>query len=268
MTIFHSRFHFKRWHVFAAIFSFFVSASSKSEGALTGLAWVDGHGHIDVEYAPVDPLFPLGPKEIDLHWHVGEGLGSTVLGLPAVFSQDFQPDELYAVIPLVSNSNFARPSGSIWDFTGAAAGAPLYVIPLMVPPAIEVLPRLGLASDTLTYSEWGNLNFTFSLLNPAPGQISIFDGNSTTPVPIFSSAVGSPVSFPQQAQGHYHHNYAFTAPGIYDLQLTVNGTHSMDGPKTATASFQFFVGAVPEPSSAWLLAIVGYAYSGVRRRVG
>jgi hypothetical protein len=137
---------------------------SHSFAELTGLAWVDGHGHIEPHLVPVNPLLPAGPKKFDLHWHIGEALGSTVIGLPPVVSQDFEPDEIFPVIPLVSNSNFNRPADSSWGFTGAIAGQPLFVIPLSVPPANEVLPRLGLASD-LNIADWvgNNLTVAFNL---------------------------------------------------------------------------------------------------------
>lgn len=240
-------------------------------GALTGSAWTDGHGHVEAHVVPVDPMQPLGPKQFDLHWHIGEGLGSTVVGMPPIFSRDFEADEIYPVIPLVSNSNFNRPAGASWDFTGTTTGSQLFVIPLVVPPANEVLPRLGLASD-LVLADWvgGNLTYQFNLLGPAPGHLSIFDGDSTTPIPLYSSFGGAPANFLQQPGGHYHHNYAFTAPGIYEVELIVSGTHITDGPITGSNTFQFFVGdvsAIPEPTSPLLLVAAILSLAVPRRRL-
>ncbi len=245
--------------------------STNLNAALTGSAWTDGHGHIEYSYVPVDPLFPLGPKHLDLGWHIGEGFGSTIVGLPLIYSQEFEAPDIYPVVPLISNSNFLRPTGSNWDFTGTTSGSPLFVIPLMVPPQNEVLPRLGIADGSLVFADWvgGSVNVTFSLSNSAPGSFSVFDGDSSTPIPRYASAGGTPASF-VQGLGHYHHNYAFTAPGAYDIQLTIAGTHATDGPQSATQIFQFFVGdiaSVPEPSSAALLSLAALVGAHLRRRV-
>ncbi len=238
-----------------------------AQAELTGAAWIDGHGEFSIDYVPVNPLQPLGPKRLDLHWHIGEGFGSTVNGFPPIVSQEFEASEIYPVVPLVSSTNFARPASSNWNFTGASTGSLLYVIPLVAPPEAEAQPRLGLNSN-LAISDWvgNNINLSFSLLASAPGHFSIFDGDAASPVPLFSSFGGAPSSFQQQALGEYHHNYAFTAPGVYDVQLTVSGTHVVDGFKSGTQAYQFFVGdvsAVPEPSS---IALVSLMLGGVALR--
>ena len=64
----------------------------------------------------------------------------------------------------------------------------------------------------------------------------------------FIPAAGTGV---QQAAGvHDHYNVAFTKAGLWEVGITVSGTHVTDGVVSDSGTFRFNV--VPEPSTALL----------------
>jgi surface-anchored protein len=239
-----------------------VLTATTGPSATGGMAWIDGHGDIGIGYELVDPLNPAGPRALSPHWHLGDGAGATVIGLPTVVDQEFEADEIVAVVPLTSN--FTNPGGTSWNFLGAAPGATVYLLPQSNPPS-TVIPFIGLSAEELTQADWSGLSWSLSLLPSSAGSFSIFQAGFPNPNVLFSSTSG-PASFPVPA-GHDHANFAFTAPGMYAVDWTVSGTHATDGFKSSTATFQFFVGdasAVPEPSSLGLVAVS--LLLGLRRR--
>lgn len=228
------------------------------EPALAGMFYIDGHGDIGVGYEPVDPMDLLGPKNLHPHWHLGDGAGTSVVGLPMVTDAEFEPQEITAVVPL--SSKFSNPGGITWSFLGTSSGADVFFLPQNNPPGV-VIPFLGIASEELEPAEWSNLIWKISLSGAPPGNFSIFSNGIFGPSILYSSLLG-PSSFPTAIGSHDHFNLAFTQPGFYDLDITISGNHTIDGMKTASGTFQFFVGdisSVPEPNStalvtsAWLI---------------
>ncbi len=230
-----------------------VLTATTGPSAMGGMAWIDGHGDISVSYELVNPLNPAGPRVLGSHWHLGDGAGAEVIGLPPIFDQEFEADEIVPVVPLTSS--FTNPGGAGWNFLGAAPGATVYLLPQNNPPS-TVIPFVGLSAEELTSADWSGLSWSLSLLPSSAGNFSIFQAGFPNPNVLFSSTSG-PASFPVPA-GHDHANYAFTAPGMYAVDWTVSGTHAIDGFQSSTATFRFFVGdaaAVPEPSSLGLVTV-------------
>jgi len=212
-----------------------------------------GHGDIGIAYD--------GGLEPHVHIHDGSIVdGSPVNNPPG--GVEFAPDE---VLIFVSNPSAARPAGAQWDYIGVSAGSPIWFLPQTEDPA---KPWLGIASEELDPLDWtGPLTLTLNAVaGPAGGAFSLYDvdgfGVPTAHMATSDGITGAD-ALSLTAGGHSHFNFSFTQPGLYDVTFTVTGTHAVDGPQSATATYSFGV-TVPEPSAA----LLGLAAAGllIRRR--
>lgn len=216
-------------------------------GTLTHAAalYTAGHGDIGIAYE-------AGALEPHVHIHDG----SIVNGIPVNNPPDgaeFAPDE---VVIFVSNPSVARPSGASWDFLGTPSGNPVWFLPQTEDPA---KPWLGIASEELNPLEWtGPLTITLTGFS-GPGHFSLYntDAFGTPTVRMASSdGLSGADALSHTAGSHFHSNYAFTAPGMYDVTFLISGTHAVDGAVSASATYTFGV-TVPEPGSAVLGLLAG-----------
>ncbi len=231
------------------IASLVASAGLPGQGRAEVLVYTSGHADIGLGYADGD---------LELHWHFSDEAvvgGQTIGG----GEKEFGPDEIAARVP--SHRERTRPAGSQWDFTGTTAGGKLWVLPIAEDPSA---PFLGWATDELTPSDWQSITWSMTDWSiPTGGAFSLWDLDEFGgPQARFSTA--NPAStmadntFPAILGSHQHFAWGFTAEGVYDIELTAFGTHTVDGFKSDTATFRFLVGdftAVPEPSSLTLLGV-------------
>jgi surface-anchored protein len=145
------------------------------------------------------------------------------------------------------------------SFLGAVAGQAIWLLPASGSSADALgAPFLGWATEELNPADWvGNLTFTLTSVNSPSGnghfavwQTDGFGGVSN----LAMSTADSGADVLSQAAGlHDHYNVAFTEAGLWEIGITVSGTHVTDGLVTDSGTFRFNV--VPEPSTALLGAL-------------
>ncbi len=236
-----------------------------------------GHADIGIGYEDGE-LIP--------HWHVG--LGAKVDGQTPPPQSEYAPEDLVAIVP---NLPQARPASASFDPTGVpvlgvAAGESIWVLPKSGATAAGK-PDLGLGAEEIGLGEWLGDTIVITLKSwTGPGHFALYNSNAggsqltdllfSTYAPSLTLGATYPDegdggpwgenSYGLYAGGHEHYNWAFTAPGYYELTLEFSGTHLVDGEKTAMGTFGFHV--IPEPSSVALIgvAVGGVLVSRIRRR--
>lgn len=221
--------------------------------AFSQALWTAGHGDIGVGYEDEGGGFELHP-----HWHME---GGTVDGTPRA-DEEFDSGSLVLVVPNIPNALATRNASAIWDPIGVGAGETFWRISSNSQAGV---PYLGWATEELDETDWlGDITFTLSGL-VAPGDLSLYyfpDGELTF-LWASSDGLSGGDAFLLSPGVHEHYNVAFSAPGFYEVEITVSGTHVTDGFQSATQTFGFNV--VPEPSSALLLT-AGLGILGLVRR--
>ena len=149
--------------------------------------------------------------DLDLHLHSTE-----------VIPQEFAPND--ALLPVVAATKTTRPAGSQFDFIGTASGS-----------AVWLLPKSQ--TEDVTGPNGGS----------APGVFSIWNvDNFGGIVPLMSTADGAstPNALSVNAGSHNHFNYAFTAPGLYNVEFAASATLAAGlggGPVSGVATYSFGV---------------------------
>ncbi|MFC7339364.1 choice-of-anchor M domain-containing protein [Haloferula chungangensis] len=214
---------------------------------LIGIGYEDGsfEPHIHAEGATIDGAF------------VDEG--------------EYAPNEITTVVPQSSfdfwTANGGRPAGSAWDPIGIAAGEAFWFLSQSnsgpAGSASLGAPFAGIGTEELNPSDWAT-DITISLDSVVgPGDFSMYlDGFAPSFFMSTADGIDGSDLIVIAPDSHEHFNWAFTAPGTYDVSVSFAGTHQVDGPKSASATFQFQV--VPEPSVALLGALGSLAL--LRRR--
>lgn len=229
-----------------------------------------GHGDIGVEYdAGEDP----NGFFVHLHAHAG----TIVDGAPLDDDEEYTGGEAVVLVP--NSTNIGRTAGEFggslesYDFTtpafnflGTPSGENLWV--LMFDSAdVDFYggPFLGLAAEEgFTPGQWnGSLVFAMTAFS-GPGNLALFTAAGTRR---WDTQDGSFANDTVNVGpgGHSHFFWSFTAPGVYDVTVSVTGDHKTHGTVTGTDTFRFVV--VPEPGSAALLiagSVVACGY-GLRR---
>lgn len=253
-----------RWGVIAAAVLLMAPALSKAD-------WFDNEytkGHADV--------LAVGFEDGGLHLHF-HSEGATINGV-MISDAEFDPEEIFTRVP--DSVIVSRPAGAEYDFIGVPAGSLFYRLPQSATAAaLAQAPFAGIGTEELL--EDGVPSFvggslTFSLTNvlsaPANGFFSLYQTPSDRFIDTADGSFAND-SFLFPVGAHDHFNWAFTAPGIYQLEFTVSGVRADTSEFLSDARvYTFVVGsatAVPEASS---LAMAGLALGaalvglGVRRR--
>ena len=175
--------------------------------------------------------------ELELHLHSAE-----------VEPEEFAASD--ALLPVKAAAKGNRPAGSQFDFIGVAAGQSFWRLPKSQNPALLFLSigteELAPADFDSTIT-WSLSSVTGSGGGPAPGVFSMWDVDDfggVVPLMSSSSGAGTPNSLVVSAGGHYHYNYGFTAPGLYNVAFAATATLSAalgGGPVSGTAVYSFGV---------------------------
>lgn len=176
--------------------------------------------------------------EFDLHLH----------------SVELDPPEAAAsaaLLPVVAAAKTTRPIGSHYDFTGAAAGASIWLLPKSQNP--DAL-YLSIGTEELVAGDFaGPLTWTLTSVSgsgggAAPGTFSVWNsgtaGSWATVTPLMSTIGGTPDAFTVSIPAHTHFNYGFTAPGLYNVEFSVSALLAAGkggGTATGTATYSFGV---------------------------
>lgn len=234
-------------------------------GAGTALAqnnYTSGHGDIGIAYEEDGTFF--------LHGHLGSNAVVDGMTLGGPDGEEFEPEDFTTVVP--ESEEIVVPPGlgtTFYSGTGTSAGDSLWILPQSEKPGV---PFLGFATEELVSGEWGNITFTLgSVFSPSgTGHFSAWQSGTFGGFNFFFSTnneagtVNGNNTIILPTGTHSHYNLGFTEPGVWEVELTVSGTHVDDGFKSDTGTFNFNV--VPEPGSALLLMAGGAGLALIRRR--
>jgi len=219
-------------------------------GAFSAFAQtVISSGHVDIGVA-----YEGGALELHVHQEEPEEM-------------EYEPGE--AVLQLGPGSWLA---GGVPNTPGATAffgpaGSPLWVLSKTEDPE---LPFLGLGTEELEPGDWvGTLRLTLEEVR-GPGDVFLWDvGAFGDLLPGFSTrdGVSGADAVDLEVGSHAHYFWGFSAPGDYEVVLSVSGQHSVDGlVGSESAAFRFQV--VPEPGTGALVAVGLVVLAGCARRRG
>jgi hypothetical protein len=237
--------------VMVALFSMAVVASSRVRADI----WVGGHGDIGVGLT--------ADNQLELHFHFEED--ADAFGGGTIQAGEWGASDIQVFVPL---SPFTQPAGSQWEFLGAGADNPLWLLPNSSIQAADLgAPFLGFGSEELPTSGWtGGLTWSLTSFS-GPGNFALWlPGFTPTVFMSTANGVGGEDFFDAPVGGHEHFNLTFSEQGLYNVGFTVTGIYN-GVTLSDTANFTFIAG-VPEPSSMVLLGCAGSGlFAGwVRRR--
>uniref|UniRef100_UPI001421283C FG-GAP-like repeat-containing protein n=1 Tax=Thalassoroseus pseudoceratinae TaxID=2713176 RepID=UPI001421283C len=136
------------------------------------------------------------------------------------------------------------PAGSEFDFLGATAGSDIYLLPQTdVPPTVPDLGISSTASPSDAFAaytntdprvdataEWLELHLV-GMRGPEGGEFSLYSSGLTEPTVWMASSDGIDDSdslfTPSGSHGHY--NWAFTQPGVYEIDVFASGFLDANG---------------------------------------
>ena len=240
--------------------SIFCGASALHCPANAGL-YTAGHGDIRAYYEG---------DQLKLRYELDSGaiVNGQVVNSGGVDPVSFSLSNLLVTLP---DFPVASPDNR-FDFTGAAIGENLWLIPEGQPEAEATgSPWLGFSTEELAFDDsWSGNQLQVNLIAAiGPGHVSMFfspEDELAAPQVHFATLDGIDGSDAYKQYGsadlglsvstHSHVNWAFTQPGFYDVSLKFSGEHATDGYKEAFGTMRFAV-AIPEPTSLACATILG-----------
>ena len=165
---------------------------------------------------------------------------------------EYEPEEV--TIFVRNSAKAVVPTNPAFGFLGSP-GSTVWILPQTEDPT---LPFLGYSTEELEAADWVGGQITWSLVDvDGPGEFALYTtdmfGNPTL---IFDSDDPAPNTEHLPTGTHKHANWAFSAPGHYEVTVEYTGTHVDDGPVSTEVTYSFHVKVRPSWS-----AQVGVAFS-------
>lgn len=218
------------------------STASISDGGGNGLgAGFSGGQVYTLNRRPervIESFYESGHGDIDIHFHDGEwefeihadGLG------------DFAPDEV--LIYGGPEGLLMRPAGSEFDFLGVSAGEPIYIWPQG--SSNPDVPQLGIGAEGIdggTLASYFNNDPRYNasgvwvqlqladVRGPAGAHLSVYRTGLGGVTVLFATSDGitEADSLYLLEGSHNHFHWAFTHPGIYEVDLIASGFLDANG---------------------------------------
>ncbi len=168
--------------------------------------------------------FGIGYEDGNWHLHIGRHQD-----LPPA---EYAPDEVVLLVGPAAGTLI--PPGQAFGFLGEP-GAPAYILPQVENPALLFL---GLDTEELPAGMFTNNQVRLTLKSIAgPGHFALYEVSALGfPAVLLNSRDGvSPADGVVLATGeHRHVNWAFSAPGIYELVFDASGTLAATGQFTTS----------------------------------
>lgn len=236
----------------AAALAAVLGLAGPAESAL--VEYSAGHADIGVAYEA---------GELHLHYHFGSG--AVLDGAPLAGEAEYDPDEIY--VRVADSRKFTLDRGAL----GLGVGlGDVWVLPQS---NVAGVPFLGIATEEVPLGI-GSIRFSLTGMT-GPGEFSL--GQFGLPNSIYWDSfdgIDSSDQFSMAAEQHDHFFYAFTAPGVYFLDVLAQ---SISNPGLfESATFTFVVGdntsppsdieEIPEPASVVLFGLGALGMIGSRFR--
>ena len=179
-------------------------------------------GHVDV----IGIAFVNGAFNVHVH--------------DAAHAVEYAPSQVQLVAK--PGSKITVPDDPSYQFLGAA-GAPAWVLPQVQDPAL-LWPGIG--SEEIAPGVFANNALNVDIVGlTGPGDLDIYTTDPFgSPTVLVDSTDGLPDRINHTAGGHLHANWAFEAPGYYEIRVKVSGKLASTGQTVTsnTVSYSFKVG--------------------------
>ena len=148
------------------------------------------------------------------------------------------------------------PGSPAYDFLGVPAGTPVHVVPQAFQPGVlwagwntESVPRGALVGDAV--------DVTLREVR-GPGRVEVYLSGVDGPERVWSSHDPGLRTLRVAVPTHAHANWAFTAPGVYELEFAASATASSGAPlNSAPARYVVVVGPLTATPTTTSLDVAG-----------
>jgi surface-anchored protein len=199
-------------------------------------------------------IFETGELDIEVAYIDGE---LEVVALDEATERELALDEV--VIRGLPEALTEIPELEAFEFLGSA-GSSVYILPQ---EETEGLIFLGIAGDEIPLDVFSENNVSLSLTGVSgPGDVFLYSVDPLgTPTVYFNSANGVDSSdmFPVSVGGHAHQNWAFSAPGVYEVMLQASGTLASDSSEALSeiVTLRFHLMSVQTTSPVLMIELSG-----------
>ncbi|MFT7837876.1 choice-of-anchor M domain-containing protein [Saccharothrix sp. BKS2] len=197
----------------------------------------------DAGPAPVPPprqLLATGHADL-VSVSLGAG-GLVVTGRSDVDGEATRFDPARTTVNVTDAALRPAPGSPAYDFLGVPAGTPVHVVPQAFRPGVlwagwntEAIPRGAVAGDAVDIT-----------LRDArgPGRVEVYLAGVDGPERVWSSRDPGLRTARVAVPAHAHANWAFTAPGVYELEFAATAT-TASGTPLASAPVRYVVAVGP-----------------------